>query len=618
MKTASKFRGLTPSQIRKAIYGEPKQSQADSIGIARRSNKPRKETRQIQYGDKRLLLSPIFGSTQNATLYPSPDWFTTTKKADVSVIVPLYMNDANNLIQSWESQQGVKIEVIFVDDNCPMNSKEKTLQLCDNKREISGRIFVNSVNQGWPVCCNIGAEKATGDILVFVHPETVLTEGWLRPMTRLAKKDDVGAVGALNLEMDARTISDAGFVWSWSKSKFLPIGKEIFKNIKLSKPFVVDNIPPDLLSSWACETVSSYCMAVKKSTFLQLGGFAATLTSPDWADADFCMSLRENHLKIISQGNTQVFRPTIKKEKQDQGEIHFLNKWAASSRLDALVDDHRPYAAKKVESIVVRRRAASGDVLVAASVLPAIKIKYPEAKIYFCTDCPEVVQNNPYITKVIESYSERWLDLYLDLDMAYEYRPNTNILSAYAEACGVSVENCRQFMHTEPYESLPDSYVVLHAGKTMWAGRDWSASKFDIIGKRLQAKGLKVVCIGVDSDHKVPCDLDLRGKTTMAQLAGAISGARLFVGIDSLPMHIAQGFSVPGVCFFGSVLPHTRLYAPGKIRPVSASSLKCIGCHHRKPTPCTATMTCDVGIQDCINNVTVEHVWRSITDIIES
>lgn len=226
--------------------------------------------------------------------------------------------------------------------------------------------------------------------------------------------------------------------------------------------------------------------------------------------------------------------------------------------------------------------------LLAAAVAPALKKKHPKAKITFSTDCPEVLQNNPWIDKVVEVFSERYFDYYIDLDMAYEYRPDANILDCYAEACGVSRKDCDLFLHTEPID-VPDQYVVIHAGKTLWAGRNWSTIKFDQISKKLKGEGLKVVCVGTGTDHKTTvCDLDLRDKTTVPQLAHVIMRAKMFVGIDSFPMHVAQVFETPGVCFFGAIRPETRLVNKA-ITPVSADGLKCLGCHHRKPTPCTAT-----------------------------
>jgi ADP-heptose:LPS heptosyltransferase len=97
-------------------------------------------------------------------------------------------------------------------------------------------------------------------------------------------------------------------------------------------------------------------------------------------------------------------------------------------------------------------------------------------------------------------------------------------------------------------------------------------------------------------------------------MAHVIKNAMCFVGIDSFPMHVAQTFDVPGVCFFGSIDPKTRIIKPN-MKGVTAKNLKCLGCHHRSP-PCTSTITCENGIMECINMVTVEEMMEMVDKII--
>lgn len=616
-------KGLTPAQIKKAIYGEPKKEEKKADKSPKKKTKPMQSLRLFQQQDNGLLLNLPFSTTQIVSRYKTPEWFTSTQKADVSVIVPLYDSNASRLVQSWDHKNdGLKVEIIFVDDNCPRGSKDMALKEWQTKKDHLkspiGKIYVSAITQGWGACCNAGAEKATGDILVFLHPDTILTEGWLRPLVRMARKGTVGAVSPLTLEEDARTVQDSGSSWSWESERFVIIGKEVYKSKAISKPFVMGNMPEDMLDSGEREKISSLCMAVRADLFRHVGGFCPNLTGSEWSDADFCMTIKEKGLPLMVQGKSQIFRHRPNAKQDEKGRVYFKNKWLVSGRIDSIVSQKRPNPRKDVEAIVIRRSAAHGDVLLAAAVAEPLKRKYPKAKIVFSTDCPDVVMNNPHIDSVVSIHSERWFDLYFDLDMVYEYRPNVNIMTAYAESVGVSPLDCSPFMHCEPIDGLPDSYAVIHAGKTMWAGRDWSSPKFDIVAKRLQAAGFKVICVGVLSDHKTPCDLDLRGSTTIPQLGTIIKNAKLFVGIDSFPMHVAQTFSVPGACFFGSIRPETRLLKDAKIRPVLADGVKCLGCHHRKSTPCTATTTCDVGIQDCVNNVSADHMWKAIEGVIST
>jgi ADP-heptose:LPS heptosyltransferase/GT2 family glycosyltransferase len=615
MNPKSKLTGLTPLQIRKAIYGESKVALAPILSPTK-SDKPIKAIREQQNHDTGTLLNVPFSTTEVFTEWHSPSWFRSDQKADVSVIVPIRNASVQNIVRSWDrSNGGMRVEVLFVEDDCPSNSKQLALQECEAEKPFRGRIYQSSFQQGWGACCNAGAERATGDVIVFLHHDTALTDGWLRPLVRMLRKSEVGAVCPLALDQDGRTFLEAGFKWD---GEFLAIGKDIYQEKRLSKPFTTENTPAELLGVSEIDRASSYCLAVRRKDFLYYGGFCRNMLYAEWSDSDFSLFLKERGMKIFCQGLSRVIRSPqkIAERQGERDQVVFENRWANSGRMDALVAKVPVKPRKEVKKIVVKRGSAHGDVLLAGAMAPALRKKFPKAQITYSTDCPEVLDRNPHIDKVVEIHSERWFDLYFDLDMVYEYRPLCNLMTAYAEACGVIVSDCKPFLHSESIE-VPECYAVIHAGKTMWAGRNWSPLKFDQIATRLKNEGLSVVVVGTWSDHKTSiCDLDLRDKTTVPQLAYVVKNAKVFIGIDSFPMHVAQVFSTPGVCFFGSILPETRLFADS-MKAVVADGVSCLGCHHRRPTPCTATTTCEVGVQDCVNAVSVDQIWKMIKFIID-
>jgi ADP-heptose:LPS heptosyltransferase len=87
------------------------------------------------------------------------------------------------------------------------------------------------------------------------------------------------------------------------------------------------------------------------------------------------------------------------------------------------------------------------------------------------------------------------------------------------------------------------------------------------------------------------------------------------VGVDSMPMHIAQIFDVPGVIFFGSVSPQYRLYK-NKIHSMIAQNLDCLGCHHKQKAPAIGTHDCMRGDLACETEVSVDQMWQKIQDVL--
>ncbi len=611
------IRGLTPAQIRRAINGTkaPEPEVIKLTALSKKPSKPVAAPKRSTQGNGILFDLP-YSTGRICSRVPTPAWFELTQKPEISIIVPMYKADIERFVAEWKFES-TKIELIFIDDCCPDDSKARCIKAWTARGENTpvGRIYYSTASQGYGACCNFGAEVASGSMLFFVNPSVSLKPNWLSAMTRLLRKQDVGQVTGLLTNQDERLIASAGKEWLWSEGMFCNVGVSAYKNNPITKPFRLDNCPADLMNARDCEGATSDLMGMRRDLFIELGGFNPNLFSQTWADADLSCRVREGKLKVICQ---PLARGTIPDPVHDaryykHGKAHFDNKWIASGRLAKLVKNA---GAPKpdVKTILIQRQAANGDVLLAAALAPALKQKYPNCSIKFATECPEILKDNPWIDKVVEIGEDFQFDLFINLDMAYEYRPLTNILNAYADVAGVKVSDCKMALSTEDVQDLPPKYVVIHAGKTLWAGRNWTTLKFDQLSARLKAAGHVIVTVGTTYDHKPVCtDLDLRGQTTIQQMAEVISRSSLFIGIDSMPMHIAQAFDISGVAFFGSVKPETRIVSK-RMRPVTAVGLKCLGCHHRKSLPCVATTTCDIGTPDCINTLSVDAMFKAITE----
>ena len=61
----------------------------------------------------------------------------------------------------------------------------------------------------------------------------------------------------------------------------------------------------------------------------------------------------------------------------------------------------------------------------------------------------------------------------------------------------------------------------------------------------------RVVQIGHTNDEAIPCHIDLRGRTTLRQLAAVLAHSRLFVGLIGMPMHLARAVECPSVILYG-------------------------------------------------------------------
>jgi ADP-heptose:LPS heptosyltransferase len=260
--------------------------------------------------------------------------------------------------------------------------------------------------------------------------------------------------------------------------------------------------------------------------------------------------------------------------------------------------------------ICVNRKNSFGDVLIATSILPALKKKYPEAELCFSTKRPGIFRNNPFVNQVYSFLPPRESMKIIDLDLAYEKTPLVQMMQAYADVAEVPYEDCVPFLHRESFELPFDDYVVFHFGTTDWVGRNWIPERWIDVLMETQEKA-KTVCVGTGDDALFLADVFLNNQTNIWQLADVIARAKLFVGIDSFPFQIAQTFNVPSIVFFGSILPQTRVFRDN-VTPISAENLECLGCHQFREVPVRSTHECKNGDLLCEKMVTKEQFIEPI------
>lgn len=116
----------------------------------------------------------------------------------ISVIIPVY-NDEKYLAQCLDSvlrQTYSNIEIILVDDG----STDSTPELCEKYREKYANIrILHKKNGGVGSSRNAGLEMATGEYILFVDHDDLLSETHIEELYKLLKKNDADiAVGNFN------------------------------------------------------------------------------------------------------------------------------------------------------------------------------------------------------------------------------------------------------------------------------------------------------------------------------------------------------------------------------------------------------------------------------------
>lgn len=312
-------------------------------------------------------------------------------------------------------------------------------------------------------------------------------------------------------------------------------------------------------TSGAFEYLEGSCLCCKVCVIQQLGLFPPQLSGAYGEDS--CLSLR-----VRESGHTihRVKLPLPHVRGATSSQVPLARMWQENNHawlrkrfLHYLKVRHFDYP------IMLRRADAWGDVLLVTPIIRALRKWRPLSPIYIDTNCVDVFRDNPHVTKAGRNIPVPKDSLVIDLNMAYENMQDIHIVDAYAKTVQAALVGdfevtdrsldfyCRPADAPKMLFSPGDMVVVVHAGPVSWRSKEWGVEKFQVVTKQLLAQGWKVILVGSTRAAPISCTLDLRGQTTVHQLAAVIGAANLFVGLDSFPLHLAQAMSTPAIGIFG-------------------------------------------------------------------
>jgi GT2 family glycosyltransferase len=139
---------------------------------------------------------------------------------------------------------------------------------------------------------NLGVANASGEFVVFLNNDTeVETPEWLEVLVSLAERDDAGAVGPL-LVYPNGTVQHAGVVLGLRGTA---------DHIMRGLPATADGHAGSLSCAREVSAVTAACMALRRETFLEAGGFDEHFGT-HYQDVDLC-------LRLGRSGRRNVFTP---------------------------------------------------------------------------------------------------------------------------------------------------------------------------------------------------------------------------------------------------------------------------------------------------------------------
>jgi heptosyltransferase III len=255
-----------------------------------------------------------------------------------------------------------------------------------------------------------------------------------------------------------------------------------------------------------------------------------------------------------------------------------------------------------------------GDIVAAEPIARHVRQEWPEAYILWCVRAPysELIGSNPHVDQalVVRCLTE-WIHLRAKgglfdeiIDLHFNNRGcNTcrvpiqksegdsrvsmnnylrlgNLLTVFCRSAGLptlcgqsKIYISREVERRVDALLLPDEFVVIHCKSTSTT-KDWTGAKWQELGEKIiDSWQVKIVEVGLEPivGGKLGCHycLDLCGKLSLLETAEVIRRARLFIGVDSGPAHLANAVGTPGVLLLGlyngfeEYMPYNGSYGGG-------------------------------------------------------
>ena len=142
--------------------------------------------------------------------------------------------------------------------------------------------LLNQENLGFAHGNNLGAQKARGDLLVFLNNDIVLTPGWLENLAAYLRDPHVGLVGPLTNS-------------SGNESRI----SAPYRNLQELESFARSISGANKGRAFNISMLAFFCVALRRDVFLEVGGLDERFGLGMFEDDDYAERVRRAGLKIL-------------------------------------------------------------------------------------------------------------------------------------------------------------------------------------------------------------------------------------------------------------------------------------------------------------------------------
>ncbi|MCH1625065.1 bifunctional glycosyltransferase family 2 protein/class I SAM-dependent methyltransferase [Ferdinandcohnia quinoae] len=256
---------------------------------------------------------------------------------------------------------------LIVVDNC---SNDGTVEWLKEQNDI--KVIYNQENLGFPKGCNQGIEISTGDNILLLNNDVIVTKNWLSNLnTALYSSDDIGAVGPVTNSASYYTAISTNY-------KSLSEMHDFAKSFNQSNP-----------EEWEYRLkLIGYCMLIKREVIDKIGMLDEIFTPGNFEDDDYSFRILQAGFKLLLCKDTFIhhyggasFGENIEKyaDVLKRNGIKFEEKWG-------FMPSYSTYIRNEVINLIDSPQDQPINVLeigcACGGTLLKIKSKYKHANLY--------------------------------------------------------------------------------------------------------------------------------------------------------------------------------------------------------------------------------------------
>lgn len=203
-----------------------------------------------------------------------------------SIIIPTCngIDLLKECIDSIRNYTLVPFEIIIVDNG----STDGTVNYCIQERL---RLISIPRNLGFPVACNYGLNIASGNSLLLLNNDIVVTHGWLSNMlTCLYSSDDIGIVGPTANYVSGKQLSADIQYESLAQLHLMAVQRNALDHEKWQQ---VDRLV-------------GFCFLMKREVFSRVGFLDERFSPGHYEDDDYCFRARMSGYRLMLSGDVFI------------------------------------------------------------------------------------------------------------------------------------------------------------------------------------------------------------------------------------------------------------------------------------------------------------------------